>query len=92
MAQDVDHQAVGVADEEPAHPPILVLQGMDDLAPLPRTASYTASTSSTSTLMSGVTGAVLSPVVKLICATGVDGEAIVMIHPWFMTSSNPSRP
>ncbi len=39
-----------------------------------------------------MTGAVLSLVMTLICAAGLDGEASVMIQPWFMTSSKPSRP
>ncbi len=92
VAEDVDHAAVGVADEEAADAPLLVLQRMDDLRAAPRTASYTASTSSTSTLMSGWTGAVLSPVITLTCAVGLDGEASVMIQPRSMTSSKPSRP
>ncbi|MFJ9596694.1 hypothetical protein ACIRS3_28590 [Streptomyces virginiae] len=47
VAQDVDHQAVGVADEEPAHPHSSSRRGWTISAPLPRTASYTAFTSST---------------------------------------------
>lgn len=42
--------------------------------------------------MSGVTGAVLSAAMKPTCAAGADGEASVMIQPWFMTSRKPSKP
>ena len=43
-------------------------------------------------LVGGVTGAVRSAVMKLIWAAGAEGGASVMIQPWSMTSSKPSRP
>src|SRR5690606_22155018 len=61
-------------------------------APLSRITAYAASTSSTSTLMSGVTGAVRSAVMMLTWAAGTAGEASVTIQPRSITSSKPSRP
>ncbi len=60
-------------------------------APEARTAAWTASTSSTSTEMSAGVGAVGSSVPKVICAVGLDGEAMVMTQPRSMTCSRPSR-
>lgn len=92
MTQYVDHPSAGVTHEEPPYAPLLVLQGWMISAPLARMTAYAVSTSSTSTLMPGATGAVLSLVMTLICAAGLDGDASVVIQPWFMTSSRPSRP
>ncbi|CAM5540329.1 hypothetical protein STANM309S_00891 [Streptomyces tanashiensis] len=92
MPQHVDHAAVRVADEEAADAPGFVGRGWTISASVARTASYAASTSSTSMLRSGTTGAVRSADIRLTWAVGTDGEASVVIQPWFMTSSKPSSP
>lgn len=92
MTQYVDHPSAGSRTKNRRTPHSSSCKGWMISAPLARMTAYAVSTSSTSTLMPGATGAVLSLVMTLICAAGLDGDASVVIQPWFMTSSRPSRP
>ena len=54
MAEHIDDMAVERAEEEAPYSPRLVLQRMHDLSACARTSAYAASTSGTSTDMSGL--------------------------------------
>ena len=93
MGHDVDHTSVRVADEEPAHAPVLVPEGQHDVDATCERGGMDIVDVRDLNLSTGASECGWIPsAAKLICAVGLDGEAIVTIQPMSITTSKPRRP